>query len=131
MDAWIYTWLTGSAAILLVINKPQCPYWRLSTAIVIVMGALETCFLAWSLHTVESGPLLAHNHALPEGRNILLTALATSVTISSRLQSAQHNSLISYVRSLILVVALAGLIPILGYSSCFYSHTLPYCHLFH
>jgi hypothetical protein len=131
VDAWIYTWLTGVAAVLLLINRPRCPYWRLSTAVVIVLGALETVFLAWSLHTVESGPLLAHTHSLPEGRNILLTALATTVTISSRLQSARHDGVISYLRSLILFVALIGLLPIMGYSACFYTHDLPMCHLFH
>uniref|UniRef100_A0AC34FE94 Uncharacterized protein n=1 Tax=Panagrolaimus sp. ES5 TaxID=591445 RepID=A0AC34FE94_9BILA len=131
VDAWIYTWLTGAAAVLLLLNRPRCPYWRFSTAVIIVLGALETVFLAWSLHTVESGPLIAHSHALPEGRNILLTALATTVTISSRLHSAHHDSMISYVRTLILFVALIGLIPIVGYSACFYSKTLPFCHVFH
>jgi hypothetical protein len=131
VDAWIYTWLTGLASVLLLLNKPQCPYWRLSTALVIVLGALETVFLAWSLHTVESGPLLSHSHSLPEGRNILLTALATTVTISSRLHGDRHNSMTSYMRTFILFVSLIALIPIFGYSACFYSSTLPFCHHFH
>uniref|UniRef100_A0A7E4VXK6 Transmembrane protein n=1 Tax=Panagrellus redivivus TaxID=6233 RepID=A0A7E4VXK6_PANRE len=130
-DAWLYTWLTGSAAILLTINKPNCPYWRLASAFVIVLGAIETAFLAWTLREVESGALLAHSHSIPEGRNILLTALATSVTLSTRLRDSSHISAISYVRSLILVLILTGLVPVLGYSACFYTNKLPICHLFH
>ncbi|KAE9553076.1 hypothetical protein FO519_003709 [Halicephalobus sp. NKZ332] len=130
-DPWIYTWLTGSASVLLFLNKGRCPYWRLASAVVIVLGFLESIFLAWSLYQVESGPLLGHNNSLPEGRNVLLTSLATAVTTSTRLRHPNLTGPTSYIRSLILLVALVGLIPVAGYSACFYSHSLPFCHLFH
>lgn len=130
-DSWIYTWLTATSSVLLFINKPKCPYWRLASAVVIVLGFIESVFLAWTLHKVESGPLIGHGNALPEGRNILLTSLSTAVVASTRLRSPGISTIGSYLRNIIILVALVGLIPVAGYSACFYSKQIPICHLFH
>uniref|UniRef100_A0AC34Q316 Uncharacterized protein n=1 Tax=Panagrolaimus sp. JU765 TaxID=591449 RepID=A0AC34Q316_9BILA len=130
-DSWIYTWLTVTSSILLLLNKPGCPYWRLASAVVIVLGFIETIFLAWTIQKVETGPLLDHSNSLPEGKSILLTALSVAATTSTRLRKPNHTGITSYIRTMILLVALIGLIPVFGYSACFYSQGLPICHLFH
>jgi hypothetical protein len=130
-DWWIYGWLSGSAGVLNLINKPNCPYWRFASAIVVVLGTLETLFLYWSVRHIEKAALIENSNVITEGRNILLAAIATSLTISTRIQSAQHKGFLTYIRTLLLIASFALLIPAFGYSSCFYVRELPICHLYH
>ncbi|KAH7713310.1 hypothetical protein AAVH_19367 [Aphelenchoides avenae] len=130
-DWWICGWLSGLAGLLNVINRPGCQYWRFASALVVVLGTLETLFLYWSVRHVEQAALIENSHAIVEGRNILLAAIATTLTVSTRIRSAQHDGLITYLRTLLLAVSLVGLVPALGYATCFYVRGLPYCHAFH
>ncbi|KAI6182733.1 hypothetical protein M3Y97_00412500 [Aphelenchoides bicaudatus] len=130
-DWWIYGWLSALSGILLVWNQPSCPYWRGLTSIAIVFGTLETAFLFWSVRHVEKSAVIGERNVLPEGRHILISAIATIFTISSRLRNSAYNGLLDLTRTLVLVTALVCLIPIVGYSTCFYVSNLPYCHVFH
>lgn len=130
-DWWIYGWLTGLSGILLLWNDPTCPYWRIQTAIAIVFGTIETLFLFWSIRHVEKAAIIGERNVLPEGRNIFLCGIATILTISSRIRSSHHSGLLDLTRTLILVTAFIVMIPVIGYSTCFYTSHLPYCHLLH
>ncbi|KAI6203287.1 hypothetical protein M3Y94_00538800 [Aphelenchoides besseyi] len=130
-DWWIYGWLSGLSGILLLLNKPTCPYWRFFTSLTIVFGTLQTLFLFWSVRHVEKAAIIDQRNVLPEGRNILISAIATIFSISSRLRHSSHGGLLDVARSLVLVVALVGMLPIVGYSSCFYVPQNPICHVFH
>ncbi|KAI6241326.1 hypothetical protein M3Y99_00358600 [Aphelenchoides fujianensis] len=121
----------GLSGVLLLANRPGCPYWRFFTSLTIVFGSLQSAFLFWSVRHVEKAAIIDQRNVLPEGRSILVSAIATIFAISSRLRSAKHEGLLDFARSLILVVALVGMLPIAGYSSCFYVPQLPICHAFH
>ena len=119
-----------------LLDKPNCSYWRIAASAVIVLGTIESLFLLWSIRSVEQTPLLntgtqiPQRDLLPEGRNILLAALATSLTISARLRSSigniatQNHIVFETLRSLILLSL--GIVSILsaGYSLLFYVPSL-------
>ncbi|KAH7711388.1 hypothetical protein AAVH_21337, partial [Aphelenchoides avenae] len=79
-DWWIYGWLSGLAAAVNLINRTGCPYWRVASAVVVVLGTVETLFLYWAVRHVEQAALIENSHAIVEGRNILLAAIATTLT---------------------------------------------------
>uniref|UniRef100_A0A914C5H4 Uncharacterized protein n=1 Tax=Acrobeloides nanus TaxID=290746 RepID=A0A914C5H4_9BILA len=130
-DWWIYGWLSGASGILNLFNWTSNHYWRAFTSIVVVVGTLETIFLYWSIRHVEQAPLVEHSYKLEEGRNLLLAAASVSLAVSSRLNTDSYSGFISYFRALILIFALIGMVPIIGYSTCFFNRDLPICHYFH
>jgi len=125
-DWWIYGWLSLLAGVVNLVDRPSCGYWRLAASVVIVLGTIETLFLTWTIRQLELAPVFADNSnspphgQLPEGRNILLTALATSLTISARLKSAQHNKFADYFRTLVILGLVVAILPTIGYSILFY-----------
>lgn len=116
------------AGVLSLVNRPECKYWRLAASVVIVFGALETFFLTWTFRQLEQGALLAGSstnhptahHQLSEGRNVLLTALATTLTISTRLRSAKHGQFLDYFRTFIIFVLGIAILPTIIYSIPYY-----------
>ena len=61
----------------------------------------------------------AHDE-LFEGRLILLPALATFLTISTRLGSAKHQGLLDAFRTLMLLIFMMALLPAFAYSLTFF-----------
>lgn len=49
-----------------------------------------------------------------------MVAIAVSLTISTRLKTAEHNGLRDYIRTLILLTLLCASIPLATYSLAFY-----------
>lgn len=130
-DWWIYGWLSSLSGTLLVWNQPSCPYWRVLTSISMVLGVIETALLFWAVRHVEKAAIIGERNVLPEGRDIFVAGLATLFSISSRLRTVKHTGILDLTRTLVLVSMLVCVVPILGYSTCFYVNNLPHCHLFH
>ena len=70
-------------------------------------------------HYFTATPGLAREE-LFEGRLLLLPALATSLTISTRLGTAKHEGLLDMLRSLLLVAFMVALVPAFVYSASFF-----------
>ncbi|KHN80396.1 hypothetical protein Tcan_09754 [Toxocara canis] len=123
-DWWIYVPIYSLGAVLCLIQIPKNGIWRLLSALVIVTGALHVVFIAWSIRHASSAVL---SEQFDEGRHILATATAVVMVTNVRLYTAQYNSVLAYLRTLILIVVLLSTIPSIAFSLCFYSTTLPYC----
>ncbi|KAF7634216.1 hypothetical protein Mgra_00006395 [Meloidogyne graminicola] len=135
-DWWIYGSICIAAGILNIFVNAECPFWRFLASTVIVLGTLETVFLVWSIRLVEKSNFLnieakdaltgqilpsARDELTTEGRLIALPALATFLTISTRLGNSSYKwRLIDIIRTLLLLTLMLILIPALFYSITFF-----------
>ncbi|CAK5081401.1 unnamed protein product [Meloidogyne enterolobii] len=135
-DWWIYGTICIAAGILNIFANAECPFWRFLASTVIVLGTIETLFLVWSIRLVEQSSFLnieardaltgqtlpsARDELATEGRLILLPALATFLTISTRLGNSSYEwRLIDIIRTLLLLTFMLAIIPALLYSFTFF-----------
>lgn len=120
--------LSGSAGVLNLLNCTSCTYWRFAVSTVIVIGTLETLFLAWCLRLLEQTSSLGADteifRKLPEGKKLLLVSSATFLTISARLKSAEHNQFLDYLRTLIIISLFVLASVAITYSTLFFIPSL-------
>lgn len=116
--------ISGSGGVLNLINQTSCPYWRFAVSAVIVLGTLETLFLAWTLRLLKQTFLLNDRNKifdkLPEGRNLILVACATFLTISARLKNSHHQQFLDYIRTLVVSLLALMIASVIGYSTLYY-----------
>uniref|UniRef100_A0A915LHI3 Uncharacterized protein n=1 Tax=Meloidogyne javanica TaxID=6303 RepID=A0A915LHI3_MELJA len=95
-DWWIYGAICIAAGILNIFANADCPFWRFLASTVIVLGTIETLVEQSSFLNIEARDALtgqtlpsARDELATEGRLILLPALATFLTISTRLETIE------------------------------------------
>ncbi|KAL7071590.1 hypothetical protein ACQ4LE_009417 [Meloidogyne hapla] len=139
-DWWIYGTICIAAGILNIFANAGCPFWRFLASTVIVLGTIETLFLVWSIRLVEQSSFLnieardaltgqtllsARDELAFEGRLISLPALATFLTISTRLGNSSYEwRLIDIIRTFLLLTFMLALMPALLYSFTFFVPSL-------
>ncbi|CAK5082716.1 unnamed protein product [Meloidogyne enterolobii] len=127
-DWWIYGTICIAAGILNTFANAECPFWRFLASTVIVLGTIETLVEQSSFLNIEARDALtgqtlpsARDELASEGRLILLPALATFLTISTRLGNSSYEwRLIDIIRTFLLLTFMLAIIPSLLYSITFF-----------
>uniref|UniRef100_A0A1I8B0D2 DUF2892 domain-containing protein n=1 Tax=Meloidogyne hapla TaxID=6305 RepID=A0A1I8B0D2_MELHA len=110
-DWWIYGTICIAAGILNIFANAGCPFWRFLASTVIVLGTIETLVEQSSFLNIEARDALtgqtllsARDELAFEGRLISLPALATFLTISTRLGNSSYEwRLIDIIRTFLLL----------------------------